>query len=69
MIHLTPEMKKQVPNIFIDSKKTGSSQPQFTDMSINIKYFDSVVPSFKHGLTNDNLENKPTHFTFHSDER
>lgn len=28
-----------------------------------------MVPSYKHGLGNDNLENKPKHFTFHSGER
>lgn len=69
MLTLTPEMKKQIPNIFIDSRKTANSHPQYNDYSIHIKYFESVVPSFKHGLTNDNLENKPKHFTFHSDER
>ena len=61
-------MKKQIPNIFLDSKKVGNN-PSYGDMDVHIKYFETVVPSFKHGLSNDNLDNKPKHFTFHSDER
>ena len=61
-------MKKQIANVFIDSKKLGNNQLN-TDMDVHIKYFETVVPSFKHGLSNDNLDNKPKHFTFHSDNK
>ena len=32
----------------------------------HIKLFEAVVPSYKHGLSNDNLDNKPKNYTFHS---
>lgn len=39
MVTLTPEMKKQIPNIFIDSRKANFVQPLYGDTSIHIKYF------------------------------
>ncbi len=69
MIHLNAEMKKQIPNIFIDSKKMLNQHLNSDGQNNRIKYFQSVVPSFKHGLSNDNLDNKPKNYTFHSDEK
>jgi hypothetical protein len=68
-VNLSPEIKKQIPNIFVDSRRNVNTQPQPGDMSVHIKHFEAVVPSFKHGLSNDNLDNKPKHFTFHNDEK
>ena len=62
-------MRKQIPNVFIDSKKMGANNGVNGGVDVHIKHFETVVPSFKHGLSNDNLDNKPKHFTFHSDER
>jgi hypothetical protein len=44
--------------------------PNFGENKYNhIKYFDSIVPSFKHGLSNDNLDNRPKNYTFHNSQK
>lgn len=48
-------MRKQIPNIFVDNKKYGNGPAINAENEVHIKYFDTVVPSFKHGLSNDNL--------------
>jgi hypothetical protein len=60
-------MKKQIPNIFVDSKKLNNQNQALSEHNNHIKYFDSVVPSYKHGVSNDNLDNKPKNYIFHSD--
>ncbi len=60
-------MKKQIPNIFVDSKKLLNTNNVHNEHNHHIKYFETVVPSYKHGLSNDNLDNKPKNYTFHSD--
>lgn len=66
-VQISSEMKKQIPNIFVDSKKLINQNQALSDKNNHIKYFETVVPSYKHGLSNDNLDNKPKNYTFHSD--
>ena len=70
-VQITPEFRKQIPNFFIDAKKVPqSSVPNYNDSKYNhIKYFDSIVPSYKHGLSNDNLANRPKNYTLHCNQK
>lgn len=70
-VSITPEFRKQIPNFFLDSRKPpANAHPTFADSKHNhIKYFDSIIPSFKHGLSNDNLDNRPKNYTFHCNHK
>jgi len=71
MIPISPELRKQIPNFFVDSKKISNVHlPNFGEhQNPHIKYLDSIIPSVKHGLSNDNPANLPKNYTFHSDKR